>query len=89
MLSCAPSVMVVPVRHNSMTRNLNTLLAHMLARLERVDGMTTSDVLNTVNLVFLGRTFLKCVLDCVDGASVILHLDAGNHLTGVATSWSL
>ena len=70
-------VCIPAVRNNAATRNLNTLLAHMLVRLTRVEGMTEADTLNTVNLVFLGRTFLKFMLDVVDGPGVIAQLDAG------------
>ena len=70
-------VCIAAVRNNAATRNLNTLLAHMLVRLTRVEGMTEADTLNTVNLVFLGRTFLKFMLDVVDGPGVIAQLDAG------------
>ncbi len=65
------------MRNNPTTRNLNTLLAHMLLRLSRLEGMTEADRLNTVNLVFLGRTFLKFLVEAVDASAVVHQLDAG------------
>ncbi len=73
------------MRNNAVTRNLNTLIAHLLIRLRRVDGLTEVDTLNTVNAVFLVRTFLKHFLDVRGGVELARQLNQGA-LVGVCVA---
>jgi hypothetical protein len=65
------------VQNNPRTRNLNALLGHMLVRLGSVAESTEATLADTVNAVFLSRTFLKHTIDTSGASAVVAHLDAG------------
>lgn len=65
------------VQNNPRTRNLNALLGHMLVRLGSVGEASDSTIADTVNAVFLSRTFLKHTIDTSGSSAVVAHLDAG------------
>ncbi len=70
--------MLITVHNNPRTRNLNTLLAIVLLRLDSVNhGVTEAVVLSTVNAVFLARTFLKHMIETMEARDVIAQLDLG------------
>lgn len=67
------------VHNNPRTRNLNTLLAIMLQRLDGVHhrSVEPAELLSTVNAVFLARTFLKHMIESMEARDVVAQLDLG------------
>ena len=65
-------------QNNPRTRNLNTLVGITAARLRAVSPASPpADLLNTVNVLFLTRTFLKYAVDTVPPHALVAQLDAG------------